>query len=1085
MVVRINEDLKIKVDSDISKAITSLKYVDSELKKLSKSSKSTSDSVKSTSKKVKESSKSYLSMGSSVKKSDSKMRKFTTTMNKNAGGLRRLGTDANRTATEFDRLSKTISSLGLGKLTAIYGLSKTFTAAVQGASDVIETINLFNVSMGQFAVSSGNYLNRISESAGLDPTFLQQATANYSLLARSMGFTNNNANILSKSVTNLGIDLSSLMNVPLEQVMSDLRSGLLGQTETVYKYGIDLTEASLKQEALRLGIEKSVSVMSQAEKMMLRYSVMLNRTSLAQGDFAKTIETPANQLRIFTQQVTLLSRTIGTLFINSLGRVLPYINGFIMAIRVLIETISALLGYESPKFEDMSNGFGSVTDSSNDLGDSIDNNKGKAEKLKKAIKDLTLGFDELNILPSVSDTSSPSGVGGVGGVGGELPMPDLTAYTAQLENVRMKATQIRDKILEWLGFTKVVDEETGKVNWKLKDGYTRLELIRDIVKAIGIGFLTWKIVGIMSSLTPILTTLLNIAKAMWTTFKVAGLWGGLKSLFSVIGLELSNIMASLAKAAGITPQNFGIATTLVFMVARIYDLYKGNEAFRTGVQRLKEIWDILWESLKNIWNWFENTFINPAINLLSKMADELLNLLPESVRKPVTDFFSTLSSIFKKLGIDFTDLLTTLGSIALLFTPAAPFGVALLVFEAITVAIRGIGGMSEESWEKVKQSVSNALDSIKNYFKELWNTIKPILEPMMLILKDLLKVLWDIVLYLGGVFIESFKFVFGFINEYIIKPFGEAWKKASEWFVENSDKIILAWELVKEKFGIVWDWIKNNIITPFGELFGKLKDSFLNIVDSLIEKWGEWYHSLKDSWETWIKPTLIAFGELLEVLWKDWIKPSLDVIIKLFGDMVGNVLNALSGLLDFITGVFTKDWELAWIGVKNIVKSIFNGIISIVESSINLLIKGVNFFIKQINKIKLPDWLGGAGFNISTISEVSLPKLEMSIKNVEDRVNDYIDKNKPSTESRSLTRSNMMSGANLISQSTAYGGEIPQINYSNLNSRQINQQSNENQSQQETIINNVLTLDGEVIYRNQQKIQSQKGYNFGNPAFAR
>ena len=114
-----------------------------------------------------------------------------------------------------------------------------------------------------------------------------------------MGMVDEQAQILSTNTYHLALDIASLNNVPIQQAMEDLRSGLVGQSETVYKYGIDVTEASLKTEALAEGITKSVRNMSQGEKMALRYNVMLKSTGLAQGDFAKTIASPANQFKIF------------------------------------------------------------------------------------------------------------------------------------------------------------------------------------------------------------------------------------------------------------------------------------------------------------------------------------------------------------------------------------------------------------------------------------------------------------------------------------------------------------------------------------------------------------------------------------------------------------------------------------------------------------------------------------------------------------------------------------------------------------------------------------------------------------------
>lgn len=1018
-------DLKIEVESDIGKVKAGLKYVSKEMGKLSKGSVKTAKDVKKVSKVVKDSSDGYDKLGSSVKKTDSNMKKFTTTMNKNAGGLRRVGVDANRTAGEFQKLSKTISSLGFGKLAALYGLSDIFAKALQGASDTVEVINMFNVAMGEFSSEVGNYLTTISENAGLDPTVMLEAAGNYTILARSMGLSQKNAVTLGKSLSQLSLDLSSLYNTPIEQVLADLRSGLQGQTETISRYGLDITEASLRQEALRLGIEKTFDKMTQAEKIALRYSIMINKSSLAHGDFAKTIETPANQLRILSQQFTQLSRTIGTVFLNTLGKVLPYINGFIMVLRVLIETLAGLLGYETPKFQDMSNGFSSVTDSSNKLDDSIKGNADSAKKLQKELKDLTLGFDELNIIPdqSTTDTGGASGGGGVGGASGEIPLPDLTEYSAQLENVRMKATEIRDRILEWLGFTKEIDPVTGQVSWKLKDGYTNLEKILDIVKLIGIAFLAWKIAeGVLSTIQAIQNGLsllkqmgtvllqgLNLlgqgvtlvgqgvalvaqgiksaASAALNTVKSTGEWitdfdkkmNESKSSVSKSWNDISQqIMATLAilesrlnnflKLMNVTPTNVGIALVLVYMVARFVDLYNNSETFRKGLERLKDIFDGLLKILTDIATWLSDKIVNFAIWGLEKIKNALLDMLPPSVREPVEKFFNGLIELIKKIDLDFVALLATFGGIALLFTPAAPFGIAILAFEGIVLLIKLLGTTSDETWNNMKKAIS-----------DMWEKIKPAL---------------------------------------------------TSFFDKIGDIIKLIIELVEA----IW-----NVLCP----------------------------KIKDAWNNIIKPTI-------EVSWK-FIKSAFD-----------DIMNAMKGLLDFLIGVFTGDWERAWNGIVNTLKGITNGMISTLEATINGIITLINYVIKQINKIKLPDWLGGGGFNISEIESVNLPKLELAVGDLENKVNEVADKNKPTEMQKSLSRSSFMTGGNLVPNYSNYNRSIPQMSTGYLTERQNDYiQNGQQQTQTETIINNVVTLDGEVIWKNQEKVKAQKGFNFGNPAFSR
>lgn len=1080
------EDLSFKVGMDIDKALKSIKNLEKELA-------GTIPAMDKTAKELVSIAKGGDGMGKSLKKVTISSDNYTKALEKMLISTRRLGTDLNRTSREVDLLSKTLKGLN------VYILGRMFANALQGATDIIETINMFNISMGEYAVEVGNYIERISDLAGLDMTNLLEASANYTTLARAMGMTNKNAVILGTSLTNLAVDMSSLMNIPISQVFADFRSGLVGQTEVLTKYGIDTTEAAIRSEVLAQGIEKSYDKMTQGEKMVFRYTLMVKRAGLAHLDFSKTIETPANQLKILQQQVVALSRTIGTVFINTLGSVLPYINGFIMAIRVVIETIAALLGFEMPKFE---NTASSVAGSFGDISDNVDNTTSSVKKLKKEIKDATLGFDELHVVPQQA-TNTPSGGGGVGGIGGEIPLPDLTGYTAQLEQVRMKATEIRDRILEWLGFTKEIDPETGKVVWKLKEGYTNLEKILDIVKAIGIAFLGWKIGQLLMVLSPLLSMfmkLLIFAKLLGKTLLFnGGVVPALKLVVSALG-DLSSALGALwiklSKLLGINPTLLGILTTLGLMAARSQDLYNNSEVFREGLGRIKEIWDKVVKVFKEFGYWFMNTFIPPIGEALSSLGQKMLNLLPESVRTPVKEFFTTIGEIVKILDLDFKDLLITLGGIGLLFTPASPFGIALLTFEAITVAIRGIGVMSDETWGNIKTNVKEALTNIGEKFEKVlsdigkgfvkvWELVKPVVEPLWKILKDVLGVLVEIVIYVSGKFKETFSNVWEWIKENVVEKFKENWEEVKEKFIKVGEKITETWEKVKEKFINAWEYLKETFIEPYKEDFEELKEKFVKVCEVLIEAFGKFAKWLKEQWDNWILPVIKWFGEKMLDLWENFIQPSIKGIMALFGELFGEILNVCGGIIDFIIGVFTGDWERAWLGVQNVLRSVWNGLISIVETGINAFINLINWFIKKVNKIKLPDWLGGFGFNIDLIGKVDLPKLDMLQAEIEQKNSEY---QKLDTNKREEYKNQLINSAP-SGRSMSYSSVAPSIPQSNLGTSRsvsnVQPQIQQISQPQETIINNVLTLDGEVIYRNQQQIRSKKGVDFGNPQFAR
>ena len=239
----------------------------------------------------------------------------------------------------FKGLNKII---GIG---ALYKLADGMASATKSALDMIEVANLFTVSLGDMSSQAMKTINALHEVYGLDVTNLKSAVGGFALLSRSMGMSTKQAEILATNTTRLALDLSSLTNVPIQQVMQDLRSGLVGQSETVYKYGLDVTEAGLKTEAMNQGITKSVRNMSQGEKMALRYAVMIRGSSLAQGDFANTINAPANQLRILSERFITLSRSIGTIFMPMLQAVLPWLNALVM---ILIDVANAIAKFFAP-----------------------------------------------------------------------------------------------------------------------------------------------------------------------------------------------------------------------------------------------------------------------------------------------------------------------------------------------------------------------------------------------------------------------------------------------------------------------------------------------------------------------------------------------------------------------------------------------------------------------------------------------------------------------------------------------------------------------------------------------------------------
>lgn len=625
----------------------------------------------------------------------------TKNMNAMRGSLRNLNVDGNRANKTFGSLTGTITKMNFAfNSFLVMKTGQAFANTIIGAMDAIEVLNMFEVSMGNTAEATDVLLQKISNVAGIDLTNLRQATGTFNILARSMGLASDTSKKLGLNATQMALDMSSLFNVKVSQAMADLKSGLVGQTETMYKYGVDITEASLKTEALRLGIEKSVRTMTQGEKMYLRMSLMMRQLTPTVGDMAKTIEQPANQLRILGERLTALGRNIGTLFLNTFGRILPYLNAVVKVLDTLIQMLMRLFGVESQTATSGADPYAGIGSSAEEAGESVD-------ALKKSMDNVTAGIDELNVI-SMPTAGAGAGAGGAGAIGGALDLPALDEYDLKLSKIKQKADDIAEAILDWLGYTVDVDEETGKWNISLKDGYTNIEKIRDLIIVCGTLLAGWKLYSLFASALPVLARLISDFKGFLLLWKEFGLATTLKGLFPV--LEKINFAY------------LGWAGLIAFVIARFYELWQKSDTFRKGLERIGEVFDAVFGVVVD-------KFLIPIWDWLKLVGESIAQLLPPEIRELVRKFFDMFIGFVETLDLDFADLLITLGGIALLFGGATtPFGLALLAFELITIAIRELGAISDETWELIKTTVTEKVNAIIEFAKiwfsrETWDEI--------------------------------------------------------------------------------------------------------------------------------------------------------------------------------------------------------------------------------------------------------------------------------------------------------------------------------------------------------------------------
>lgn len=365
-----------------------------------------------------------------------------------------LGRNLNTYTVSARRATKSTFSLAaaFGRFYATYFLVirgiKSLWKSIEGTTDYIEAFNYYTVAFNKvgkewgkdfeqfgydnaedYAQSFGNRVNEllgkmsglkvdvdgglISESGmknlGLNLQEITQYASQLASITNSLGQTGEVTTAISKSMTMLAGDISSLFNVDFSTVATNLQSGLIGQSRALYKYGIDITNATLQTYAYRYGIEKAVSEMSQAEKQQLRLLAILDQSKVSWGDLANTINSPSNMIRQFTNNVKEAGMVLGQLFIPVLQKVLPVINGVVIAIKRLLVSVANLLGIKID-FSSFGQGVSGYNEDLEDTADALDKVGTSAKNAQSGIR----AFDKLKVISTPKSSGSGSGSGGAG-----------------------------------------------------------------------------------------------------------------------------------------------------------------------------------------------------------------------------------------------------------------------------------------------------------------------------------------------------------------------------------------------------------------------------------------------------------------------------------------------------------------------------------------------------------------------------------------------------------------------------------------------------------------------------------------------
>ena len=368
-----------------------------------------------------------------------------------------------------DKLAQQIS-----KFRTLYGAfqsaAQTMASWFKESNDYIETLNLFNVTMGDGADAAYKYAESVQTLIGIDIKDWMQYQGVFKNLTSGFGVAEEDANKMSQNLTQLSYDMASFFNTDVETAFDKLSSAMSGQVKGLREFGIDTTVASLQEYALAKGIDVSVRSMTQAEKSMLRYNYIMEKSVIMQGDMARTLVTPANALRILNAQLTQMKRALGNIVSVLVTQFIPYVQAMVQVITDAANWLANFFGFELPKI-DYSGLGGGMSEDFEEAEDSLD---GVSDQLKEIKKQL-MGFDELNIITN-PDTNSGTGSSGGVGSGGSLGNMDPLEYdflsgldTSKLDDIKEKMKGI----LEVVGLITV-----GLTAWKVYNFWKELDDIQ-------------------------------------------------------------------------------------------------------------------------------------------------------------------------------------------------------------------------------------------------------------------------------------------------------------------------------------------------------------------------------------------------------------------------------------------------------------------------------------------------------------------------------------------------------------------------------------------------------------------------------
>ena len=726
----------------------------------------------------------------------------------------------NKIKNAFSKIGKAVG-LALS-VTAVINFGKS---CIELGSDLAEVQNVVDVTFGAMSETINQFARNALEQFGLSETSAKKYTSTMGAMLKSMGFTTQAAADMSMEMTGLAADMASFYNLSSETAFEKIRAGISGETEPLKQLGINMSVANLEAFALSQGINKAYNAMTQQEQAMLRYNYLMQVTADAQGDFARTSDGWANQVRVLTERFNALKAAIGQGLIAVLTPVIKVLNSLLAKILTVTDAFSNFIAKISGKNKRTVTTVGNIGDAADSAAGSMEDvgtaTTSAGNAAKKAAKEYggLLSMDEIHSLTK-NEGSDPGGSGGGGSGGGTSGGGEGFSGDELSESIVEASVETNDTL-----------------NPALEKLIKRMNELKNLFKT---GFKVGKGDVDLSAVTKAIDGIRTSLKNIFTAPEVIGAVNGFTDTF-VYAIGQS---AGSAVSIGIS-----IATNLLGGIDKY--LAENQGIIKQFIVRM---FDISSEMVT-----IQGNFAHAAANIFSVFGGENGQQVTANIIGIFSHAAMGVVELSAKLGRDVLECLTK------------PF---IDNQDSFKTAIDGSLGIAAEALGNIKQVIDNTVGKAMEVYDEhlapLFNSLSEGLSSI------------------TGTLLDAY-------NTYIMPVL----------------------DGLQQKIGVLIDEYIQPTIDKALELIGKIADAVKDIWEQTLVPFINWF----------ITNVAPIIAENLDKIGTVFIE-----IAKVIWDVIDKVLEALGGLIDFIAGIFTGDWERAWEGIKTFFSNIWEAIQTIVDT---------------------------------------------------------------------------------------------------------------------------------------------------------